>query len=313
MASAAYIGLAVTSRDDSSACRCCVHELPDWRLVSLRHLVFRRRGRTGHRQSGESRVCHRSRWNVHRDWRRRDIWDYSDQFQFVSQPLQGDVEIIARDSIASKCRCVVEGGRDDSGNTRGCLPLRLNDGDGHAGWGFQRRIATGGIGNYQQGPRRRRSRVDSSCSGGESFQRLSLQGRNELDADRPDTITMASTVYVGLAVTSHNASATATAAFTNVTARSRGGGSEPAPECFDHVTLLRAPPTPRRHRNHRRPRRVTATAQCLKVDFYRARPSSSDTTSPYSVTWGNAPAGTYPLRAVARDNAVRPARRRRCR
>ena len=41
------------------------------------------------------------------------------------------------------------------------------------------------------------------------------------------------------------------------------------------------------------------------VEFYRGGTTliASDTTSPFSVTWNNVPAGTYQLTAVARDNA----------
>ena len=45
---------------------------------------------------------------------------------------------------------------------------------------------------------------------------------------------MAATVYVGLAVTSHNTSATATATFTNVTARTTTTGGNQPPGGIDH-------------------------------------------------------------------------------
>ncbi len=49
-----------------------------------------------------------------------------------------------------------------------------------------------------------------------------------------DTISMAATVYVGLAVTSHNTSATATATFTNVTARAATTRRQSATRRIDH-------------------------------------------------------------------------------
>ena len=42
-----------------------------------------------------------------------DIWDTSDQFQFVYQPLQGDVEVIARVASLQHADALVEGRRDD--------------------------------------------------------------------------------------------------------------------------------------------------------------------------------------------------------
>lgn len=47
-----------------------------------------------------------------------------------------------------------------------------------------------------------------------------------------------------------------------------------------------------------------ADGSVAKVEFFRGTTSlGSDTTSPYAVTWSNASAGTYALKAVATDNA----------
>jgi hypothetical protein len=47
-----------------------------------------------------------------------------------------------------------------------------------------------------------------------------------------------------------------------------------------------------------------ANGTVARVDFYAGSTLvGSDTTSPYSVTWSNAPAGSFSLTAVARDNA----------
>ena len=43
----------------------------------------------------------------------KDIWETSDQFHFVYQPLQGDVEVIARVASLQQRGSVVEGGRHD--------------------------------------------------------------------------------------------------------------------------------------------------------------------------------------------------------
>ena len=55
-----------------------------------------------------------------------------------------------------------------------------------------------------------------------------------------DTINMASTVYVGLAVTSRNNSATSTATFTNVTARTTTAGEQSAADGIYHRSIARA-------------------------------------------------------------------------
>ncbi len=42
-----------------------------------------------------------------------DIWDASDQFQFVYQPVTGDTEIVAYVAESAGSRCVVESGTHD--------------------------------------------------------------------------------------------------------------------------------------------------------------------------------------------------------
>ncbi len=113
---------------------------------------------------------------------------------------------------------------------------------------------------------------------------------------------MASTVYVGLAVTSHSTSATATATFTNVTARGGDDRRQSAADGVDHE--------PGGRRDVHGPATMTIGASAIdsdgtiaKVDFYRGSTLiASDTTNSYSATWTNAPAGTYQLTAVATDN-----------
>ncbi len=118
-----------------------------------------------------------------------------------------------------------------------------------------------------------------------------------------DTISMAATVYVGLAVTSHNTSATATATFTNVTATAAttGGGNQPPA-----VSIT----SPAASATYTAPATVTVTASATdtdgtvtKVDFYRdSTLIASDTTNSYSATLTNVAAGTYQLTAVATDS-----------
>ena len=113
---------------------------------------------------------------------------------------------------------------------------------------------------------------------------------------------MASTVYVGLAVTSHNVNATATATFTNVTARGGTTGANQPPT----VALT----SPAASATYTAPATMTVSASAsdtdgtiTKVDFYRGSTLiASDSTSPYGATWSNAAAGTYQLTAVATDN-----------
>jgi len=117
-----------------------------------------------------------------------------------------------------------------------------------------------------------------------------------------DTITMSSTVYVGLAVTSHNTGATATAAFTNVTARSFTSGSNRPPT----VSIS----SPSDGATYAAGATFTLTAAASdtdgtisKVDLYQgSQLLKSDTTDPYSVSVTLSSNGAYSFTAVATDS-----------
>ena len=117
-----------------------------------------------------------------------------------------------------------------------------------------------------------------------------------------DTISMASTVYVGLAVTSHNPGARATATFTNVTARKLTTGTNQPPTVsitgpaagatFTAGANITVDGDGERHRWHDCEGRV--------LPWLDADGVGRD--HPYGATWTNAPAGTYQLTAVATDS-----------
>ena len=84
-----------------------------------------------------------------------DIWDTSDQFQFVYQPLQGDVEVIARVGFASVCGSVVEGRRHDPRIADGRFASCVHDGIWHAGMGVSSAGSRPAARRYHHaGPRR---------------------------------------------------------------------------------------------------------------------------------------------------------------
>jgi len=116
-----------------------------------------------------------------------------------------------------------------------------------------------------------------------------------------ETISMASTVYVGLAATSHNASSATTAVFDNVSVTTPTGNQPPAVALTAPANgaTFTAPATIN----------LTATAsdpenQLSRVEFYSGTTLvGTDTTAPYSFSWGNVAAGTYSLTARAYDTA----------
>ena len=120
---------------------------------------------------------------------------------------------------------------------------------------------------------------------------------------RTGTATLAlPTIYVGLAVTSRAATTTATALFDHIIV---GPPNDPpvvvltAPE--DHATFVE----PATVEISAAPSDADGTV--ARVDFFAgATWIASSVTAPYTVTWTDVPAGTYPLRAVAWDNDGAP-------
>jgi hypothetical protein len=111
---------------------------------------------------------------------------------------------------------------------------------------------------------------------------------------------MAATVYVGLAVTSRNVSTLAAATFRGaaVTAATANAAPSVSLTSPSSDTTFNAPATIG----------VTASASdsdgtIASVKFYAGSTLiGSDTSSPYSATWSNVPAGSYTLTAVAVDD-----------
>lgn len=232
----------------------------------------------------------------------RDIWGSQDQFHFYYQQVDGNTEIIAR----------VSGLQATNSWAKAGVMIResLSAGSRHAfvlasrgnGWGFQRRIATGGETFHS----------DASSSGLPGWVRLTREGSlvsayfstdgTSWRLIESETISMSSRAFVGLAVSSHDPYSSATATFTNVLVRQPSTSNNQSPT----VTLT----NPSSGATFTAPATIGLAASAgdsdgtiARVDFYRGSTLiRSDTTSPFTATWSDAPAGTYQLRAVATDN-----------
>lgn len=116
-----------------------------------------------------------------------------------------------------------------------------------------------------------------------------------------DVVPMVPTVYVGIATTSHNASVRTKAVLTNLNVTASATPNQPPT-----VSLT----APANGATYVAPASVALTASAAdadgtvaKVEFYAgATLLATDTTAPYSFTWGSVAAGTYSLTAVAYDN-----------
>ncbi len=230
-----------------------------------------------------------------------DIWDAADQFQFVDQPMQGDVEVIARVASLQQVHGWSKAGVMIRESRTAGSKHALSFASATNGWGFQRRIATGGSSFHTAGPGGAAPGWLRLVREGNLFSAYQSTDGNTWSFIASDTMTMASTVYVGLAVTSHQPTALATATFTNVVVRAPTSGNQPPT-----VSLWNPAPGA----TFTAPASIGLAAAAgdpdgavIKVDFYSgSQLLGSDTTNPFGLTWNGIAAGNYALRAVATDS-----------
>jgi regulation of enolase protein 1 (concanavalin A-like superfamily) len=230
-----------------------------------------------------------------------DIWGGSDQFHYVYQPVSGDVEIIARLNSFNAPYPWAMAGVMIRGSLAADASHAFMLGSYSRGWSFNRRlVADAGTTYRTAGPSTsapgwiRLVREGSLITGYHSTDGTSWR---VVDSD---TIALGQTAYVGLAVTSHDTSALATAVFSNVVVRSPTGSNE-APQ----VAIT----SPSSGSQFAAGQTITMQAAAKDLDgtiarvdlFTGATRLKSDSTSPYSVAW-TPPAGQYSLSAVAYDN-----------
>jgi PKD repeat protein len=146
-----------------------------------------------------------------------DIWGSTDAFRYVYQTLTGDGQITARVAIQQNTNAWAKSGvmiRETlSSNSRNVL-MALTPGNGST---LQRRLSTGGTTVGTDGPLMAAPYwVKLTRSGNTFTSYVSTNGSNWALVGS-DTIAMAETVYVGLAVTSHTNSALCTVIMDAVT------------------------------------------------------------------------------------------------
>ena len=145
-----------------------------------------------------------------------DIWNTADEFHFAYRTLAGDGSIVARVAGVTNTDVWAKAGvmiRESLSAGSRHAAMLVSSGKGLA---FQRRTSTGGVSTHTGGGSStapywvRLTRSGSTVSAYKSTNGVdwALVGT--------DTIAMSSTVYVGLAVTSHNDGVLATATVSNV-------------------------------------------------------------------------------------------------
>jgi regulation of enolase protein 1 (concanavalin A-like superfamily) len=230
------------------------------------------------------------------------IWDSADEFHFVYQPMTGDVEVVARVASISKAHAWSKAGvmiRESlAAGSRHAMAL-VSAGSGYA---FHRRAlpdhwtdqSSGGSGKAPGWVRIRRQ--------GDVIEAFRSADGVKWSRMGSATIAMADTVYVGLAVSSHNRKTATTAVFDNLRVVNAG-----APPNQPPAVILNAPAP---GRVFTAPATLTLAASAADqdgsieaVEFYaNATLIGRDLSAPYEAIAPALPKGSYTLKAVAIDD-----------
>jgi hypothetical protein len=227
-----------------------------------------------------------------------DIWLTADSFSFGYQTLIGDGQITARVASLQNTDPWAKSGvmiRETLSADSAHAMMVVTAGNGA---NFQRRLSTGAS-SLNTGPLTAMAPYwVKLVRNGSTFTGYASPDGITWTLVGSDTVSMASTVYIGLAVTSHNSSALCTATFDGVTVNF--GNAPPAVQITAPANgaTFTAPASIK----------ITATATAstggavTRVDFYQGTTLIGNATaSPYSVSWSNVAAGNYTLTAKVTD------------
>ena len=148
-----------------------------------------------------------------------DIWETSDQFQFVNQPITGDAEIIAKVNSLTNTNTYAKAGVMFRETLTPTSKHATTDASAAAGIEFLTRDTTSGItaAEVVTGVAPKWVRVVRSGNVFTSY--ASDNGTTWTQIGTPRTIAMANTIYAGMAVTSHANGTLTTGVFSDVIVR----------------------------------------------------------------------------------------------
>jgi len=155
-----------------------------------------------------------------------DIEGTSDQFHYVYQPLNGDGTVIARVASITNSNPWAKGGvmiRESLAANSTHAMMVLTPGNGLA---FQRRVTTGASTSSTSGASVVAPYWVKVVRNGSTFSGYGSSDGSTWSLVGSSTISMGTSVFVGLALTSHNNSILCTAALSNVSVTA-GGGATP--------------------------------------------------------------------------------------
>ena len=231
-----------------------------------------------------------------------NVWDTADGFHFVYRPMTGDGQIVARvDSVTNTDPWAKAGVMMRDGLERGeANGFAFVSAGGNVR--FQRRRTAGGTTPALYTGTASMPRWVKLVRTGDTLAAYFSSNGASWTSAGTNTFIMNSTIYVGLAVTSHKNSVLSTGVFRNVSVTSTGGGNSPPGRVSDCARRTARSSTPRPRSRSAHPR-ATRAARFSRSSSSTERPLSALTrrarTGP---TVSNVVDGTYTLKAVAVDN-----------
>jgi len=230
-----------------------------------------------------------------------DIWGNADSFNFVSQPLNGDGQIVARVFSLQNTNAWAKGGVMIRETLAANSTYAMVDVTPVNGSEFSRRLTPGAF-----------STVTNVATGAAPYWVKLVRSGNTfsgyISADGvtytllgTDTISMASSVYIGLALTSHDTTLLCSGALDNVTVTGQ--------QTTQPTVSITAPAN---GATFNAPANITVSATATggtgttvsQVDFFAGTTNIGTLrTSPYNLSWNNVAAGSYSLTAMVTDSS----------
>jgi PKD repeat protein len=228
-----------------------------------------------------------------------DIYGGADQFRYVYQQLNGDGQIVARvvsqqnTNDFAKAGVMIRESLADNSSDAMMLLTPVN------GARFGRRATTGATTDFTPLAKVAAPYWVKLVRSGSKFSGYVSQNGTDWQPAGSGSVTMAATVYIGLAVTSHDAAKLSLATFDSVSLSGASTVSSVSITAPASGTSFSAPATVA----------IGATASAgsgatvSRVEFYAgATLIGSANAAPYGFTWSDVPAGSYSLTARAIDS-----------
>lgn len=145
-----------------------------------------------------------------------DIWDRSDQFHFVYQAVSGDADVRARVDAVSMAHAWSKAGVMIRASLAADAPHGYALLSAAKGVAFQRRTVSGGLSTHTAGPAATPPGWVRLVREGTRLTAYTSGDGVRWTAIATDTVSLGTTAYIGIAVTSHRADARTTARVSNV-------------------------------------------------------------------------------------------------